>query len=139
MNAPMRLMRFTGAVRRDPEVEAWLDGEPDELGAIAREWFDVMRRCGEDVRELLHDDQPTACVGDVAFAYVDSFTAHVNVGFFAGTRLADPAGLLEGTGRFMRHVKLTPGDQGVDREALRRLIRSAYAHMRSHAGLATDS
>lgn len=100
----------------------------DELGAIARHWFEVMRACGEDVRELLHDGHPTACVGDAAFAYVNAFRAHVNVGFFRGAEIADPAGLLEGTGKFMRHVKLKPG-RDVDAPALKRLINTAYFDM----------
>ena len=97
-----------------------------ELGAIARRWFEAMRDCGDDVRELLHDGHPTACVGDAAFAYVNVFTAHVNVGFFRGAEIADPDGLLEGTGKFMRHVKLGP-ERDVDTEALTKLIETAYA------------
>ena len=103
------LLRFPTAVKRDPAIEAWWDEQPEELAAIAQGWFEVMRNCGDDVRELLHDDQPTACVGDAAFAYVNVFTAHVNVGFFLGAWIADPEGLLQGTGKFMRHVKLGPG------------------------------
>jgi hypothetical protein len=101
-----------------------------ELGAIAKIWFDVIRSCGDDVRELLHDGHPTACVKDAAFAYVNAFKAHVNVGFFRGAALADPDGLLEGSGRFMRHVKLTPAED-IDERALRRLIRTAYADIRT--------
>jgi hypothetical protein len=99
------------------------------LGAIAQRWFDVMRDCGDDVREVLHDGCPTACVGDAAFAYVNAFTAHVNAGFFHGAELADPAGLLEGAGKFMRHVKLRP-DRDVDAAALERLIVTAYIDMK---------
>jgi hypothetical protein len=88
-----------------------------------------MRGCGDDVRELLHDGHPTACVGDAAFAYVNAFKAHVNVGFFRGAELGDPAGLLEGTGKFMRHVKLKP-ERNVDARALRKLIDTAYADMK---------
>jgi len=88
------LFRFPTASKRDPAVEAWFDAHPGELGAIARRWFDVMRACGDDVRELLHDGQPTACAGDAAFAYVNAFKAHVNVGFFRGAQLNDPEGLL---------------------------------------------
>ena len=106
-----------------------MQGHPGELGAIARRWFEVMRECGNDVRELLHDGHPTACVGDAAFAYVNAFRAHVNVGFFRGAEIADPAGLLEGTGKFMRHVKLGPG-RDVDAEALMKLIETAYADMK---------
>ena len=101
----------------------------EELGAIARHWFEVMRERGDDVRELLHDGHPTACVGDAAFGYVNAFTAHVNVGFFRGAELADPARLLEGAGKYMRHVKLRP-ERGVDAMALTRLIDTAYADMK---------
>lgn len=127
----IRVIRFPVAVRRDPEVDAWFEARSGEPGRLARHWFEVMRNCGEDVRELLHDGQPTACVGDAAFGYVDAFTAHVNVGFFGGTALADPSGLLEGTGKYMRHVTLAP-QREVDSEALVRLVRTAYADMKVH-------
>jgi hypothetical protein len=100
-----------------------------ELGTIAQRWFDVIRDCGDDVRELLHDGHPTACVADAAFAYVNAFKAHVNVGFFRGAELADPAGLLDGTGKYMRHVKLRP-DSDIDGAALIALIESAYTDMK---------
>ena len=124
-----RLMRFPSAVKRDLEIEAWMSAHSDELGAIAKHWFDVMRDCGADVRELLHDGHPTACVADAAFAYVNSFTAHVNVGFFRGAELPDSNGLLEGTGKFMRHVKLRP-EGGVDSAALLELVNTAYTDMK---------
>lgn len=122
-------MQFPSAVRRDPEVEAWMREHDGELGAIAQRWFEVMRGCGDDVRELLHDGHPTACVGDAAFGYVNAFKAHVNVGFFLGAELADPEGLLEGTGKFMRHVKLRP-EEKVNDAALRQLIETAYRDMK---------
>ena len=103
----------------------------DALGALARHWFEVIRACGDDVHDLLHDGHPTACVDGVALAYVNAFTAHVNLGFFLGTALADPDSLLEGSGRFMRHVKLQPG-QPVDAAALERLIRAAYLDLKKH-------
>jgi len=89
-----------------------------------------MRTCGDDVREVLHDGHPTACVADAAFAYVNGFKAHVNVGFFRGAEIADPHHLLEGTGKFMRHVKLRPGHE-IHAEALRKLIVTAYADMKA--------
>lgn len=124
-----QLMRFPASVERDPAIDGWMHKYPDELGAIARRWFEVMRGCGDDVREVLHDGHPTACVGDAAFAYVNAFTAHVNVGFFRGAEIDDPKGLLEGTGKFMRHVKLSP-ERDVETAALRKLIETAYADMK---------
>ena len=124
-----QLFRFPSAVKRDPAIEAWMREHADELGAIAQKWFEVMRNCGDDVRELLHDGHPTGCVGDAAFAYVNAFTAHVNVGFFRGAELADPDRLLEGTGKFIRHVKVCPSRQ-VDDAVLKRLVNAAYMDMR---------
>src|SRR5258705_2804407 len=120
-----QLMRFPSSVKQDPAIESWMNEHSGDLGAIAQYWFEVMRNCGDDVRELLHDGHPTACVGDAAFAYVNAFTAHVNVGFFRGAELADPSGLLEGNGRFMRHLKLRP-DRPVDPKALKELIVTPY-------------
>jgi hypothetical protein len=124
-----QLMRFPSAVERDPAIDVWMHEHAGELGKIAQRWFEVMRACGEDVRELLHDGHPTACVQDAAFAYANAFRAHVNIGFFRGAELADTNGLLEGSGKFMRHVKLRPGQQ-VDENALRNLIHAAYRDMK---------
>ena len=124
------LLRFNGTVERDPAIDAWLKEHRGELGAIAQEWFEVMRRCGDEVRELLRDGCPVACLGDVPFAYVNAFTAHVNVGFFHGAALPDPARLLEGAGKFMRHVKLKPGTRTND-AALSKLIDTAYRDIKS--------
>ena len=124
------LLRFNGAVPHDPAIDAWLDERPRELGAIARQWFEVMRESGDEVRELLHDGCPVACLGDVPFGYVNVFTSHLNVGFYQGAGLADPARLLQGTGKFMRHVKLRPGI-GVNGAALRDLINAAYREIKS--------
>jgi hypothetical protein len=119
------LLRFPSAVRRDPSVDAWFSKPDEELRRIAQPWFEQMRSCGADVRELLQDGHPTACVGDAAFGYVNAFSAHANVGFFLGAALDDPAGLLEGTGKRMRHVKLHWA-QPVNDAALNELIVAAY-------------
>ena len=122
-------MRFPGSVKRDPGIGAWMHKHSGELGAIAERWFEVMRACGEDVRELLHDGHPTVCVDGAAFGYVNVFKAHVNVGFFRGAEIADPHGILEGNGKFMRHVKLRP-EHDIDAAALRKLIETAYTDMK---------
>ena len=124
-----RLMRFPTSVKRDPAIATWMNKHSGELGVIAKHWFDVIRQCGEDVRELLHDGHPTACISDAGFAYVNAFKDHVNVGFFRGAQLDDPARLLEGTGKYMRHVKLRP-DSNIDEKALMKLIECAYADMK---------
>ena len=124
------LLRLEGAVERSLAIDAWMHQHKGELGKIAREWFEAMRRCGDEVRELLHDGCPVACLGDVPFGYVNVFTSHVNVGFFHGAALHDADGLLEGTGKFMRHVKLRPGT-ATNAAALSKLIDATYADIRA--------
>jgi hypothetical protein len=124
------LLRFNGAVERDPAIDAWMREHAGELGAMAHHWFEAMRRCGDEVRELLHDGCPVACLGDAPFGYVNVLRSHVNVGFFQGAALPDPAGLLQGSGRFMRHVKLRPG-VSTNTAALTALIETAYSDMKA--------
>ena len=142
------LFTLSGGLRRDPRVEAWLAGpvrldpgadalfaEPaDGLRRLAAEWFGRFRACGPDVREVLHEGYPVALVGEAAFGYVNAFKAHVNVGFFHGAALADPAGLLEGAGKRMRHVKLR-ADRPADAGALSGLIAAAYGDIRGRLDL----
>ena len=130
MTTRTELFRLNGAVERDPAINGWMKEQAGELGAIAQKWFEVMRKCGDEVRELLHDGCPTACLGDAAFAYVSVFTSHVKVGFFQGASLPDPARLLQGAGKFMRHVKLKPGT-AANAAALRRLIDAAYLDIKA--------
>ena len=128
MAAPAKLLRFSGAVERDPAIDAWLASRPAALAPVADAWFARLRRCGDDVRELMHDGHATACVDDAPFAWVGVFTAHVDIGFFQGAALADPTGLLEGKGKRMRHVKIRPGF-ALDAPALEALIAAAHADM----------
>ncbi len=125
---PERLFLLSGGERYHRAVDEWFAERPGDLAALGRRWFETLRAAGDDVVDLLHDDHPTACIGEAAFGYVNVFKAHVNVGFFRGAELPDPDGILEGTGRFMRHVKrrlaMSEGDA-----ALERLINAAYEDM----------
>lgn len=123
------LFLLPGAVPRDPAVEAWFGGDNEALRAVARDWFGRIRALGPDVAEILDDHCPTACVGDAAFAYVAAYARHGAVGFFHGADLPDPAGLLEGGGKRMRHVKLRWGE-AVNETALAALLAAAYVDIR---------
>jgi len=130
------LLRFNGSVKRDPTIEAWLAAQRDDLRDLATSWFTRMRRCGPDVREIMHDGLATACVEDAPFAYVGIYRNHVNVGFFHGADLPDGARLLQGTGRRMRHVKLDPRG-AIDEAALAALIKAAYVDIGMRTMLAS--
>lgn len=127
------IFRLPSAIRHEPAIDAWLRAQRQDLRPFVETWFARMRQCGPDVRELMHDGCPTACVGDAAFGYVNAFSDHVNVGFFFGALLKDPARLLEGTGKRGRHVKLRPGRE-TDSAALARLVESAYVDIKARLG-----
>ena len=122
------LLRFNGAVERDPAIDAWMKEHAGKLGAIAHQWLEVMRKCGDEVRELLHDGCPVACLGDAPFGYVNVFTSHVNVGFFHGAALPVPSN--KRAGKFMRHVKLRSGT-AINGAALSTLIETAYSDIKA--------
>ena len=127
------ILRFPSAVTRDHAIDAWLGAQRDDLRPLVEAWFVCMRQRGGDVRELMHDGCPTACVDDAAFGYVNAFKDHVNIGFFFGALLKDPARLLEGTGKRGRHVKLRPGRE-VNTAALIELVNAAYVDIRARLG-----
>jgi hypothetical protein len=105
LNLTTAILRLSVGVRRDPALDVWLDERPVALGSIARRWFAQMRQCGPDFKD------------------------HANVGFFQGADLVDPARLLEGSGKRMRHVKVKP-NAALDSEALAVLISDAYADIK---------
>jgi hypothetical protein len=127
------IFRLSLGVKSDPAIDSWFTDEPIELRSIARKWFAQIRQCGDDIRELMHDGCPVACVEDAPFVYVNTFKTHVNIGFFNGAMLDDTAGLLEGSGKRMRHVKLNPNREP-NAAALSDLINSAYLDIKRRLG-----
>ena len=122
------LFTLNGAMKHDPRIALWFSRlEPHRT--MVQPWFARMRACGPDVREIFHDGCPVVCVADAPFGYVHAYKAHAGVGFFRGADLPDPARLLEGAGKRMRHVKLRPGRK-LDEAALEALIAAAYRDIR---------
>lgn len=132
MTSADALFRFPTTRQRDPAVEAWVN-HGDAFHHLAGLGLERLRACGPDVRVLIHDGRPTVCAEDAAFAYVDAHAQHADVGFFFGAALSDPAGLLEGAGKRMRHVKLRLGRMP-DEAALADLITTAYRDIRRRMG-----
>ena len=130
MNSTNEIFLFPDATSHSWEVDEWLSGDPPELYSIARQWFAAFRDCGDDVNELLHDGNPTACVDGAAFGYVNVYKSHLNIGFFMGAFISDPHSLLEGSGKRMRHVKLRP-ENDIDSGAMSELIGNAYIDMKA--------
>ena len=119
------ILRFTGHDLEELTVTEWLETKPDALHAIASEWIEAMEKSGPGTQLIFHDGYPIACVESAPFAYVNAYSQHVNLGFFYGVDLPDEHGLLEGTGKRMRHTKIRP-EQMPDRSQLLSLLAKAY-------------
>lgn len=124
-----KLLLYTGKDIQKITMDAWLKDKAPELRPIVLKWFDEIKNCGEDVQGIFHDGYPIGCVENAPFAYVNAFTSHVNVGFFYGASLYDKNGLLEGTGKNMRHVKIKPGVSYAEIE-IKILIKAAYGDIK---------
>lgn len=121
-----KLLRYIGKDLQDIDFADWLEQKPEALRPIALKWFSAINNSGKEVEDIFHDNYPIVCVDNAPFAYVNVFTSHVNLGFFYGADLLDTTGLLEGTGKRMRHIKLRPGATHNDKEILA-LLELAYA------------
>lgn len=129
-----RLFLLPGAIRSDPAIAEWF-ATVDPIRLMARPWFDRLRTSGADVCEIMHDGAPTVCLGTAAFAYVGAFARHASIGFFHGNALPDTAGLLQGSGKHMRHVRLAWGAP-IDEQAVAALIDAAYHDIRARCSSA---
>lgn len=128
-----KLLLFTGNDIQNITMDEWLEGKSADLRPLVVRWFNEIKKCGGDVKAIFHDGYPIGCVSDAPFAYVNAFTSHVNLGFFYGSELYDKSGMLEGTGKRMRHIKLRPG-QEVNEEEILSLIKDAYFDIKMRLG-----
>lgn len=124
-----KLFLLSNSDFQDIDFDIWLEGKAETLQPIASRWFQAIQDCGPDVKMVFHDGHPVGCIENAPFAYVNAFSKHVNLGFFYGAFLPDEQGLLEGSGKRMRHVKLRPG-QETDEVALMQLLEIAYADIK---------
>lgn len=111
------------------EFSEWLDSVDESEQALAASVIAFVREALDDADETVKWNNPCFVVAGSNCLYVAAQDGYVNLGFFEGARLDDPAGLLEGTGEAMRHVKVRSSD-ALDNPALTELVRSAATHSR---------
>jgi hypothetical protein len=109
----------------DPRVDAWLRGQPKGSRDLCGAARTAIGAALPGARETIKWGYPT-WVGQGNIVAVAPHSEHVNLQFYRGANLPDPAGVLEGTGKVLRHVKLrfvkelkTPAVKGLLRAAWR--------------------
>ncbi len=111
-----------------------LTGVAEPMREIATALRQLMAKVMPGVTEVAWPKQGTIGYGvgpkkmSEHFCYIGLYARHVNLGFFYGADLDDPEGLLGGTGKALRHIKLTDA-AAVDQPGIRRLVEQASTHL----------
>ena len=120
------VLRLKEPKRRSPAVaKAFADAPP--AGAEAGRWLaGLIRATVPDAEEGIYHQMPSWALpgGGRIFAHVAVHARHANLGIGHGTRLADPDGLLEGSGRSHRFVRVA-APRAVPKAKLVAFIRQA--------------
>jgi hypothetical protein len=90
---------------------------------IAAQLRELIRQAAPELREGIKWSQPVYEL-QRPVCYIQSHQENLNLGFWRGIELSDPEGMLEGTGKRMRHVKLRAGDK-FPSAALTALVKQA--------------
>lgn len=104
----------------------YLAAQSPENRKIIRELRAFVKRTAPRLEESVKWGNGCWLKGKVPVAYVYAERILVQFGFMLGSRLEDPRGLLEGTGRYVRHVKIFDAAEIYER-ALAALLRQAIA------------
>jgi len=133
-----RRYRYRGTLRHDPAIDAYVGSVRGELGALVARLVALVRSNVPGHDELRVHGAPQFCVRGEPFCYVVGYAKHVNLGFCDGASLPDPEGLLEGTGKAMRHVKIRPGAE-FPGKMLSRMVREAARRARARQAADGDA
>ena len=131
-------------------MDARLGSFDDLMSELPPSTSTAVEPIARKLREIILDDFPEAIevvrLGDGAASYgvgpkkmseshvyVMPQAEYVNLGFWHGVGLPDPAGLLQGTGAKMRHIKVRSVDDAGS-PAVRALVAAALAERRSSLG-----
>jgi hypothetical protein len=106
--------------------DAWLADRPARLKPAAKALRIMVQRAAPNLAETVKWGNGCWVKGDVPVAYAYGAPDHLQFGFFMGSKLDDPKGLLIGAGQYVRHVKVRRPED-LDAPALRMLLKQAAA------------
>lgn len=106
--------------------DAYAKDQSAKNRAVIRALRALVKRVAPELRESVKWGNGCWITDDANVAYVYSADDHVQFGFFAGAALKDPERLLQGSGKYVRHVKLRKLAD-IDERALAALVRQASA------------
>jgi hypothetical protein len=124
---------------RSGTFEELLEIASPEMRPIARRLHEIVVDVDPNAVEVVRLGDRAATYGlgprkmKEGYAYIMPHKKWVNLGFYQGVALTDPAGIMEGTGKKLRHVKVrSVTDAG--RPEIRALIEAALAERKQTLG-----
>jgi hypothetical protein len=109
------------------EFENLLKTNAPEAQQLARELRELLGRLVPQAKEKIYPGWGVADFqlrGQRDFLSIGPQKKYVNLYFMRGSELPDPAGLLEGSGKSMRHVKIK-SHEDLQNPALKALVETA--------------
>lgn len=116
------------------EFEGLLKTTAPQVAALARQTKTLIQAIMPEVVEVVWPKQKISGYGvgpkkmSEQFCYIALFKERINLGFYYGADLPDPENLLEGSGKTLRHIKISQPTQLED-PALRALMAAASQHL----------
>jgi hypothetical protein len=104
--------------------DLYLAGQAPRNQDVIRALRKFVKRVAPQLQESVKWGNGCWVQGKVPVAYVYSAPDHVQFGFFGGSALKDPRGLLKGEGKFVRHIKVSHRSD-IDETAFGALLRQA--------------
>ena len=119
-------MGAAGKVNKGESIEDWIARQPPGNAEILTRLRTMIHEIAPGVLEQVKWSQPLYGLQKkgMGIASLASHKSHVNLQLSRGAELSDPQGIVEGTGKSMRHVKLRPGEP-IPEAALRDLLTAA--------------
>jgi hypothetical protein len=123
-------VRYAGAVRHDRAIDAFVGSRDGAIAETLARLVSIARDAAPDHDEIAYRGAPSFCIEGEPYCYLVPFSRHVTLGFCHGAVLPDPDGLLEGRGRYQRHVKVEAAG-GMPAAAIARLIAASARRVRA--------
>ena len=123
-------VRYAGAVRRDPAIDAYVRSRPAPAGEALARLVAIARAAEPRHDEILHRGAPSFCIDGEPYCYLVDYARHVTLGVCHGFALPDPEKLLEGRGKWTRHVRVRLG-ASFDADAVSRLVAASARRVRA--------
>jgi hypothetical protein len=123
-------IRYAGTVRRDRAIDAQVRAHAGAMGETLSRLVSIARDAAPEHDEIAYRGAPSFCIEGEPYCYMVPFSRHVTLGFCHGAALPDPDGLLEGRGRYQRHVKVKSGER-IPAAGIARLVAASARRVRA--------